>query len=129
MGRKKKDKDSMKKWELREIIREELEKLNEGKSLNTQQSCFEFFEGSGLSDSDIIVVEKDGGEITKKRGTGLHTFKATVLPELKHALGTRRPIIGLDSTEASKIFKGGVIGFKIVGKDLYYVVVPMEGLG
>jgi hypothetical protein len=111
----------MKKSELRQIIREELAKLNEGKSLNTQQSCFEFFEGSGLSDSEIIVTEKDGGEITKKRGLGLRAFKSLVLPELKQALASQTPIIGMDSAEASRIAKGGVIGFKI-GKDLYYAI-------
>jgi hypothetical protein len=111
----------MKKWELRQIIREELEKLNEGKSLKGWGAAFEFFEGSGLSDSDITVLEKDGGQITKKRGTGLRAFKALVLPELKQAFASSTPVIGLDSTEASKISKGGLIGFKI-GKELYYII-------
>jgi hypothetical protein len=111
----------MKVSQLRQIIREELEKLNEGKSLTGWGAAFEFFEGSGLSDSDITVLEKDGGQITKKRGTGLRAFKALVLPELKQAFASSTPVIGLDSTEASKISKGGVIGFKI-GKELYYII-------
>jgi len=117
----------MKVSELRQIIREELEKLNEGKVIKTVADSISFYDALKLGDKRVKVVELDGGKRRKKEDTGLRLFKSVILPELRQAFASSTPVVGLSGAEASKISPRSVAGFKI-GKDLYYAVVPLEGL-
>ena len=117
----------MKVSELRQIIREELEKLNEGKVIKTVADSIAFYDALNVGSKKVGVVELDGGKKIRKEDTGLRLFKSVILPELRQAFASSTPVIGLSGVEASKISPRSVAGFKI-GKDLYYAVVPMEGL-
>jgi hypothetical protein len=116
----------MKKSELREIIREELGKLNEGKVIKTVADSISFYDALKLGDKRVKVVELDGGKRRKKEDTGLRLFKSVILPELRQAFASSTPVVGLSGAEASKISPRSVAGFKI--GDLYYAVVPLEGM-
>jgi hypothetical protein len=93
----------MKKWELRQIIREELAKLNEGKAIKTVADYISFCDSLNIGDKRVKVVELDGGHKTKKEDTGLRAFKYIILPEIRSAFAASMPVIGMSPSEASRI--------------------------
>lgn len=110
----------MKKSELREIIREELTRLSEGKPISGLQASFDFFEANKGSAGEVF--EHDGGKLVSLgKGDPLKLFKGKVVPELRQAFASNTPVVGLDTKEASKVKRGDAsFGFKI-GRDLFYI--------